>query len=228
MTLLVERGQRVCWQAVISRRNFHELQMMLETAVSLGLDGFKAASIDPLGRGESEESLHLPAEKEYLLWKFNEHAIRLFQDRINIGWAADYWVGTGSIDGGSQPTDEISKDEEQLRHSLVTTSVCGVGRKSFLINPAGDIALCPLLAQPELVMGNALRDDLEEVWQNGEHFQLLRQRSLEEFDDCGRCGYRYSCLGGCRGLAYALTGRLTGCDSKRLSAHSFLADNLRL
>lgn len=228
MKYLTENNVKVCWQSVISQSNFHELNKMIKLAISLGLDGFRASSLDPIGRGESIKSLCLSPKQELTLWTFMAKSALEYGNKIKIGWGADYCM---EIDWNQILIEpRIKSPAELIEHpelllNYVTNSMCGVGLRSCLITPAGFIALCPLLTAPELQMGHVLKDDFANVWANGKAFQVLRETPLEEFDECNSCGFRYSCLGGCRGLAYLLKGRLTACDPKRLGGYEYFASN---
>jgi radical SAM protein with 4Fe4S-binding SPASM domain len=220
MRYLTDLNIKVCWQSIISQINFNEMDEMLESAISFGLDGFRISSLDPIGRGKSIEDLCLYPNQEYALWRFLKKAALDQGNKIKIGWGADYCI---DIDWKRvllipqvQSTSEIDQRPELIQ-KYMANSMCGVGVKSCLITPSGDIALCPLLTATELRMGNVLRDNLADIWTNGTAFRLLREKSLTEFEECKSCGFRYTCTGGCRGLAYVLNGSLTACDPKRAS-----------
>lgn len=225
---LTEKNVKVCWQTVISQTNFHELNKIIETVISLGLDGFRASSLDPIGRGEEMKDLCLSPEQELVLWTSMMKLALKYGDKIKIGWGADYCMEIDWNQVFFEPqlkSPSEFNEHPELLFKYVTNSMCGVGLRSCLITPAGFISLCPLLATPELQMGHVLKDDFADVWTNGWAFQVLRETALEEFDDCKSCGFRYLCLGGCRGVAYLLKGRLTACDPKRLNAFEYFASN---
>jgi len=231
MKLLTKLKVKVCWQSVISQINFNEMDKMLESAIALGLDGFRISSLDPQGRGENIKDFCLSPKQEYHLWAFLEKAAINHGNEIKIGWGADYCIDIEwkhiLLEPQIQSINEIEQDPEILK-KYMTNSMCGVGLRSFLITPSGDIALCPLLTSSELRMGNVLKDDLADIWLNGKALRILRETSLEEFSDCKFCGFRYSCVGGCRGLAYLSKNQLTACDPKKLGGLEYFADNFKV
>ncbi len=231
MKYLSKLNIKVCWQSVISQINFNEMDKMLESAIVLGLDGFRISSLDPKGRGETIKDLCLSPGQEYALWSFLEKAALERGNEIKIGWGADYCIDIdwkrALLEPQIQSISEIKKDPEILK-KYMTNSMCGVGLKSFLITPSGYIALCPLLTAPELRMGDVRKDDLADIWINGKSVRILRETSLEEFSECKFCGFRYSCVGGCRGLAYFSKKQLTACDPKRLGGLEYFANNFKI
>jgi MoaA/NifB/PqqE/SkfB family radical SAM enzyme len=52
---------------------------------------------------------------------------------------------------------------------------CGAGSEFFVILCNGDISLCTRKAQQGIIIGNILRDDLEEIWTNSDKFILKRE-----------------------------------------------------
>ncbi len=72
-------------------------------------------------------------------------------------------------------------------------SICGI-----LAN--GDVSLCGIgRTRKHLVAGNVKQQSLADIWQNAEIFQLLRKKIPGDLEGvCGRCLFRFHCLGFCR------------------------------
>jgi radical SAM protein with 4Fe4S-binding SPASM domain len=222
MQLLVDKGVPVCWQTIVSQHNLHELSMIPEKAIELGASGLRMASVDPIGRGSKVEDLQLSHAQEFVFWSFVSWAMEEYKSKIQIDWGADYcleeaWETVMSIKPGEAPSaTPEGRRNPQYYMKFVKTSQCGVGTRSFLINPQGFIGLCPLLAPPEIILGNVFENDILDVWHNNDIFKTFRNMTLEDYDDCSGCGFRYRCLGGCRGRAYNFQKSLKGCDKKML------------
>jgi radical SAM protein with 4Fe4S-binding SPASM domain len=87
---------------------------------------------------------------------------------------------------------------------------CGVGRLYCCLEPNGDIKPCVFFpTNKENVLGNILKDNFEEIWDN--HPLLWKLRTREKLEDytvdgqtigCGSCPDKYIC-GGCRARAYS-------------------------
>jgi radical SAM protein with 4Fe4S-binding SPASM domain len=87
---------------------------------------------------------------------------------------------------------------------------CPAGRSRFVIDSNGDVYGCELLTGNRFREGNALRDDLSEIWTNG--FRAFRERSPERMEGCDRCPLRSVCNSGCPARAYGRRGTLLAKD----------------
>ena len=88
------------------------------------------------------------------------------------------------------------KMAEQVFHG------CAAGRGFVYIKSNGDVWPCPFV---EVNAGNVRDSSFEEIWNNSEVFQDLRDRENRLKGKCGDCKYSKLC-GGCRGRAHAYTG----------------------
>ncbi len=79
---------------------------------------------------------------------------------------------------------------------------CWVG-SFYAINPAGDVAPCPLLSD-HLSAGNVYQTSLKEILYKSDLMQKLVNRQHLK-GKCGKCKYNWTC-GGCRVMAYYLSG----------------------
>ncbi len=87
---------------------------------------------------------------------------------------------------------------------------CGAGRLYCAVEPNGDIKPCVFFpTNKDTVLGNILKDDFEEIWDNHPLLWKLRKReNLEDYTvdgkrvGCGSCTDKYIC-GGCRARAYS-------------------------
>lgn len=74
----------------------------------------------------------------------------------------------------------------------------------------GTISLCGIgQTETDLNMGNIAMDDLREIWRHHPLLQKLRKETpLQLSGICGRCIFKFRCLGSCRACAYAASGDL--------------------
>lgn len=73
-----------------------------------------------------------------------------------------------------------------------TISICGIGHTEKALN-----------------MGNIAQDDLTEIWRCHPLLQKLRGDTPSRLSGiCGRCIFKFRCLGSCRACAYAASGNL--------------------
>lgn len=86
------------------------------------------------------------------------------------------------------------------------TSGCSAGYAGICVEANGDVLPCRRLP---IVLGNALRDSLRELW-DCEQMRQLRDRSCLQ-GRCGACQLKQRC-GGCRAIPYAIHGQALGED----------------
>ncbi len=84
---------------------------------------------------------------------------------------------------------------------------CIAGIGWCLITAKGEVFPCPCLP---LTLGNVLESAFAEIWERSPELKALRGRASLQ-GKCGHCPERKNC-GGCRALAYALTGDHLGAD----------------
>ncbi len=83
---------------------------------------------------------------------------------------------------------------------------CIAGTHYCRITPQGGVTACPYIAEE---VGSIRRQSFEQIWENAETFQMLRQPELG--GRCGDCEFRKLC-GGCRARPLALGGKLMDAD----------------
>ena len=89
------------------------------------------------------------------------------------------------------------KGIHSLSQSTLSTcsifSICGI-----LSN--GDVSLCGIArTRKNLVAGNLRDQSITEIWKNADIFRLLREKIPGDLEGvCGRCLFRFHCLGFCR------------------------------
>lgn len=112
-------------------------------------------------------------------------------------------------------TSNIRKDINlQLCHAFLFMSdeshkmdfpFCMAGRFTMIITASGNIVPCNHLKKKEFYCGNALTDNLLDVWQNSE--MLCKFRNCDCSDKgCGTCKKFKTCAGGCKAMAYMIKG----------------------
>jgi len=87
---------------------------------------------------------------------------------------------------------------------------CRAGRDRLTINPTGMISPCVCLDVPEAYIGNIRQDSLLDVFSRSELCDMMRHPP--DYGICEDCPNEAKCGGGCRVMAYALSGRLDGPD----------------
>jgi radical SAM protein with 4Fe4S-binding SPASM domain len=87
-------------------------------------------------------------------------------------------------------------------------NVCDAAIYQIVIGPDGGIRPC---VESSVVVGNALKDNLKEVWINSPELISIREfRGVPE--SCYECKLVAECRGGCRASALRYSGEITGID----------------
>lgn len=94
-------------------------------------------------------------------------------------------------------------------------NICGI-----LSN--GDVSVCGIARRKKnLVMGNAAVQSIAAIWREGHLFQEIRRNLPHHLEGiCGRCLFRWQCLGFCRADALFDGGNLLAPNEFCLAAHA--------
>ncbi len=98
------------------------------------------------------------------------------------------------------------------------TYLCAVGRRTFSINPFGDVQPCLQYVQKA---GNLRQDTFQEIWQDSSLLKEIRNMWLDDLHNCVNCRDLKYCQP-CIGLAY-----LEGDPLGPASSHCLLAKSRR-
>ncbi len=205
----VEAGFFVNIATTVTHYNYEEVPEIISLAEKLGVDWFMVYNFVPVGRGREIVSTDMtPDEREALLetlWSTLSHQ----KSKVNVLTTAPQYARVAlqnqlKAESGEKivPTHFYNpKLSDRLVKLAEFIGGCGAGRFYFAIKPNGDIHPCVFFP---LKVGNALEDDIEELWLKNSVFRDLRDKDKLK-GNCGKCEFRYVC-GGCRARAYNYTG----------------------
>lgn len=193
LLLLTKTGIKT--QIIISlhRRNASDIEKLADIASKMGAGSLKINPIMPTGRGKdfftNEENLSV--EELLKIDEWIEEELSRKYDTINIYF--DIPTGLKSLK---------SITSSQLYECNIFNII------GILAN--GDISLCGIgQTETDLVIGNIAKDDICNVWSNHHLLKRLRKGLPKNLKGiCGRCIFKFRCLGACRASAYSLTGNL--------------------
>lgn len=77
---------------------------------------------------------------------------------------------------------------------------CGAGKSLISIGADGAIYPCQMMHCDELILGNILTDDIQEVLSSDKN--ICKDVYVDDFFECRDCKYKYICGGGCRASSY--------------------------
>ena len=234
----VEEGIDTCIATVIHKENLAEVEKIVNLADELGVR-FIHFNYIPTGRAKAYVELDLtPKERLHVLHLIGNKIIDLYlkakEEEMKYGKSnvkVDRFFST--CPQYASVTKELSqrKGEKFMveAHYAAKKGVenvanflggCGAGRLYCAIEPNGDIKPCVFFpTNKQTVLGNILKDDFEDIWDNNSLLWKLRSReNLQVYEvdgkvvGCGACPDKYIC-GGCRARAYSyFNGDVTAPD----------------
>jgi SynChlorMet cassette radical SAM/SPASM protein ScmF len=188
------RAEKISTQVIMSlyKQNIPEIEALAALCDDLEVSSFKINPVMPTGRGE-----------------------KVFQRRENVDIEelirVDRWI---EADLGSKYKTEIyfcMPIGLKSLHALTSYSLYECHILNILgILADGTISLCGIgQTETDLNMGNIAKDDLIEIWRHHPLLQKLRKETPSQLSGiCGRCIFKFRCLGSCRACAYASSGDL--------------------
>ncbi|MCD6155383.1 MAG: radical SAM protein [Candidatus Verstraetearchaeota archaeon] len=234
----IDVGIDTCIATVIQKENFAEVEKIVNLADELGVR-FIHFNYIPTGRAKAHIELDLtPKERLHVLQVIGNKIIDLYlkakEEELKFGKSSvkvDRFFST--CPQYASVTKELSQQKGEnfmvAAHYAAKKGVenvanflggCGAGRLYCAIEPNGDIKPCVFFpTNKETVLGNILKDDFEEIWDNHPLLWKLRIReNLKTYEvngkivGCGACPDKYIC-GGCRARAYSyFNGDITAAD----------------
>jgi heme b synthase len=191
---LKEAGLAFQINTTVTKRNLGEIESILQLAIHLGAAAHHIFLLVPTGRGrELAHEEVTPEEYEQTLVWFAEQ-----EDKVPLQLKATCAPQYYRIIHQQGKTKDRARQEEGL-HTF--TRGCLGGITFCFVSHQGDVQPCGYL---ETIGGNIREKPFQEIWEQAELFQCLRDVS-NLTGKCGPCEYRRVC-GGCRARAYALRG----------------------
>jgi len=187
--LLSEHGLDFQVIMTLQRKNRTEIPGLILLSKELGAGSLKINPLIPCGRGkeifENKQNLY-----PYELMELYRMVEKEWSLDNGIDIIFDLPVALRSI-----------KDIE--KRGIIECNILGI--LGILAN--GDFSICGIgQTIDELRMGNLYKDSIEDVWQNNPILADLRKDLPKRLKGiCGRCIFRFQCLGSCRANAYAMT-----------------------
>lgn len=204
LRLLKARGFPVAVRVTINRHNLHDLERIAELLLDdIGLPAFGTNDAMPVGSGcRHRDAVTLTHQEKAEAMRIMARLLARYPGRLQ------------AQAGPQAKLISYAEMEEARRTGVKTTrwlmgylSACGCVFRRLDILHDGTIVPCNML--PGLVLGNALRDSIEEIWQHHPTLQALRQRRtipMRAVPGCEDCEWNEFCNGSCPGLAHQLTG----------------------
>lgn len=153
---------------VVNKQNIGQLNALYAFLKPLGLDSWRIAIVDPIGRAQDQADLLLDSEDLQTYLSFL--CAHSKDPDLPVTTTCSHYLG--------------SENGELGRKHFA----CRTGQTVASILANGDIFVCPNVPRrPELIQGNVLRDSLPEVWENGFHW--FRDPDARKTGSCSTCSH---------------------------------------
>jgi radical SAM protein with 4Fe4S-binding SPASM domain len=224
----VNEGIDTCIATVLHRDNISELNKLIELTKSLNAR-FMHFNYIPTGRAKTHVELDLtPDERLHVLQTIGKEIINLYlqakEEEIKFrktNVKVDRFFSTcpqyasvtkelSQVHGEKFLVEAHYAAKKGVENAANFLGGCGAGRLYCCLEPNGDIKPCVFFQTGnDTILGNILKDDFEDIWDNNQLLWKLRTReNLEDYvvngkrAGCGNCPDKYIC-GGCRARAYS-------------------------
>jgi radical SAM protein with 4Fe4S-binding SPASM domain len=188
----VRAGLNVCVTSVAMKPSLPHLAGLIPELAKLGVYGYGTVRL----RAHRPQDFRLVPTKNMLLTQ---------NERIKEA-CGNHGVELLKIyDGLGTTTEEIPDTH------YPSAFICNAGKIKMEILSNGDVVPCKSFKRPDFVVGNLLRDTVEDVW-NHSVMRTFRHMTPDEYlGECAACELKVSCHC-CRAVAYNLTGELFSPD----------------
>lgn len=176
--------------------NINEIEGVVDMAKRLNVNSVKFNPVMPIGRGGrlTEKGKTLPVDELLRLATWVEENLQEKYDMQTFFTVPSAFKKIDSFFKGNNAHCHILNIIGIIATGQI--SICGIGKE-----------------EPELVIGNIRKDNLEEVWKNSPILANLREIVPKKMKGiCGKCILKGLCLGACRANAYVLQGDLAAPD----------------
>lgn len=193
-----DEGLSTSINTTATARNIDQLAGLIDLAVDLGCDAFKAIPFVPAGRGKHNE-------KE--LWLGKQGSLKLSRTLAEKSRAL-----AGQITISTESTFLFLLDPPSLCAASDGAMICSAGYDTLSVGAEGMAYPCPFLH--DFPLGNVLIDSIGRIWHESavlDDLRTLNKRAMT--GPCRTCKYAPEyCRGGCRAVAYLDCGHLRGSD----------------
>jgi radical SAM protein with 4Fe4S-binding SPASM domain len=193
-----EDGLSTSISATATAQNVNQIGDLVDLALELECESFKAIPFIPAGRGaRNEKQLQLSKQDVYLLTKTLKEKSKEHAGKILVVTETSFLF---LLDPPASPCDTDGR------------MICSAGYDQLSVGADGTAYPCPFLHN--MPLGNLQTDSLKEIWHKSVILNQIRNIDKNSMTGpCSTCLYAPAyCHGGCRASAYLATGDLRGSD----------------
>lgn len=193
--ILKKNGLSVGISYTLSKKNFKEVEDVIELCRNHGVNSFRPTRLVPEGRGEQfKNDLLGPVQYKETLEKILIKILAIFKkERIFIDFPScdglRFITMTGEIGNYISPNLSFKMSIQK-----------GCSSRLLTILPDGNLQVCRRL---QIGTGNILSLKMKEAFDTP---LALKIRNLNSYTECKNCKLAENCFGGCPSLTYAMTG----------------------
>ena len=159
---------------VVNHKNINELEQLKEILMEWGIDSWRLAIVDPIGRAQEQNNLLLTADDYNRYIEFFDK--NQFNGKIILMTSCSHYLG--------------NYDNLYRTHSFS----CETGKHIASILANGDVYVCPNVPRiPELIQGNIKTNSFPQIWEKG--FLWFRNPDRQKGNKCSQCELYDSCKG---------------------------------
>ncbi|HBX23302.1 MAG TPA: radical SAM protein [Desulfotomaculum sp.] len=194
--LLLEKGTAVTIMFTLWKENIAEVPALVDLVIEKKINAFTVERLVPCGNGRQlKDKILAPNELKKVYEYINERAEceSFMSSGVRVRRSRPLWINTcGDVEEGA---------------SKGIGGFCPIGLSALAILPDGTVLPCRRL---EIPLGNILTDGLYKIWYTSELLWRVRNKNNLK-GKCNGCSNMPYC-GGCRAIAYYLTGDYMGED----------------
>jgi mycofactocin biosynthetic radical S-adenosylmethionine protein MftC len=182
----------------VTSKNIGEIEKIMDLAIELGCDAYKAIPFLAAGRGKiNNEQYCLSKQDTYRLSKILVTKQKELEGKLNIY---------------SESTFGFLFDEVKPQPRSNGYMICSAGYDILSIGADGTAFPCPFLH--DFPLGNLMELSMDEIWHQSETLEYLRNMMKKDMTgECKTCQYAPDqCNGGCRAAAYLTNKSLNEID----------------
>lgn len=188
---LIKAGIRIGLSPICTEKFFEEIDAYFELAKELGVVTVQLQPVQYIGRAMKDPNIkRLNGDK-------------LIQKIMELYFNESYY-----------PLVREGLESRSVIHvrGLNKLKNCGTGQGTIYICANGDIYSCPNMMHSDYRIGNALKDNIKDLYFNSPVYQKLRSLNVNRDygRECMECEVKHFCGGGCRGVCIANTGNING------------------
>ena len=181
---LKKNGIEVALMYTLMEQNKHDYERFIDTAIREKVDAFTVERVTPCGNGVNQKLLSADEVRD--IYKNITLIANGMLDKPVIRRARPLWINTLC---------------DSSRSDCIVGGFCPVGLTSLAILHDGTVLPCRRL---EIPIGNVLSDGLYKIWYTSDVLWNIRDKNNLK-GKCHGCKNLAYC-GGCRAIAYAVTG----------------------